>query len=388
MTRSFAVLAFVAAFLAACTGSGAPLTPTVSPSEPAAKTSPATTEGPATPASPAAVVPPGRILFYRIGSDGLEHYFTVNTHGTDEHALFTTDGCGCARFSPDGTSILTMGATGHGTWSLMTLRPDGSHRVVLNPPIETLTLAQPVSNVGYERIAFSAWDDTDSSRAGLYIANPDLSDLRHVLRQPDGVVDMEPVGVTPDGSQIVFFSDTGPSGGMNHAGDLYVISSKGTNLRKLNSPDSKVGFHDLPTASLSPDGHQAAFAMDDAVYVVDVDSGVGHPITARTGFAWAVSWSPTGEWLSFTRQYGDVSVVSLVRPDGSDLREISTRDALDESSAAVWSPDGRHLLVRRGVDEGTHGLWIMDTQGTFIARVTDDALKYGNYGWGSSGTPG
>ena len=329
-------------------------------------------------------MPAGRILFYRTGADGLEHYFTIKTDGTDEHALFTADGCGCARFSPDGTRIVTMGATGHvpPTWSLMTMRPDGSDPVVISPPIETLTLAQPVSNRSFKRIAFSAWDDTDPARDGLYIASPDLSDLRHVLRQPKDVIGMEPFGITPDGSRILFFSETGPDGGFTHAGDLFVINSKGTNLRQLNPAGTKVGFMDLPTGSLSPDGRQAAFAVDDTVYIVDVEGGPARPIAERTGATWAVSWSPTGEWIAYTRQHGGTSVISLIRPDGSDQHEISANVAADESSAAVWSPDGRYLLVRRGVDEGRHRLWIMDIEGTHIAQVTNESSRYGNYSWG------
>src|SRR5262245_14316689 len=57
-------------------------------------------------------VPPGRILFYRRESDELEHYFTINTDGTDEQPLFTADGCApCVRWSPDGMRVWTPGAT-------------------------------------------------------------------------------------------------------------------------------------------------------------------------------------------------------------------------------------------------------------------------------------
>ena len=87
----------------------------------------------------------------------------------------------------------------------------------------------------------------------------------------------------------------------------------------------------VPTISLSPDGRQAAFGVDDAVWVVDLDGGEARPITDRAGFVWAVSWSPTGEWIAYTRQHGPTSVISLVRPDGTDDKEISANDGTDEA---------------------------------------------------------
>jgi len=333
--------------------------------------------------SPASVaVPAGRIVGYRIGVDTLEHFFTINTDGTDERELFTADGCGCARFSADGTRIVTMGPTGHGTWSLMTFRADGTDRVVVEPPIRTLTLALPMPNLDYTRMAFSAWDDTDHSRDGLYIASPGLSDLSQVLSLPDGVIGMEPFGVTPDGSRVLFFSETGPDSGNTHAGDIYVVDSNGDHLTPLNPVGTKVAFLGMPAGSLSPDGRSAAFAIGDTVYVVDVDGGVARPITVATGSAFAVSWSPTGEWIAYTRRLGTSTVVSLVHPDGTDDHSISGEDPLDGLSVPTWSPDGRHLLVRRG--NGTSfSLWIVDLEGTFLGQVTDERADYGSLAWGS-----
>ena len=157
-----------------------------------------------------AEVPAGRILFYRRESDELEHYYSINTDGTNEQSLFTADGCApCVRWSPDGTRVWTMGATGHGTWSLSTMRPDGSDRVTISPPIESLNLGPAVPSVDGSWIAFGGWDETNPSRSGLYIGSLDLADLRFVMPIPEGTIGVEPFGVTPDGSHIVFFADRG-----------------------------------------------------------------------------------------------------------------------------------------------------------------------------------
>jgi Tol biopolymer transport system component len=327
-----------------------------------------------------AEVPAGRILFHRVGSDGKEHYFTIKTDGTDEQGLFTAEGCGCAHWSADGTQVFTLSSTGHGTFSFTTIRPDGTNRVVLNNPINTLNLAPGASSADGHRIAFAGWDETDPSHNGLYIASPDLTDLRLVMRLPKGMLAVEPFGATREGSKIAFFGETGPDGDITHAGDVYVVNSDGSGLRKLNPQGTKIGSLGMPTVSLSPDGRRAAFGVDDAVFVIDLDSGEVRQITDRSGFVWAVSWSPTGEWISYTRQHGTTSVISLVRPDGTDQKEISAKDGSDETAGGAWSPKGDALLVRRGTD-ARHDLWIMDLDGKFIAQVTHEPSSYGTYSW-------
>jgi Tol biopolymer transport system component len=77
-------------------------------------------------------------------------------------------------------------------------------------------------------------------------------------------------------------------------------------------------------------------------------------------------------------------VVALVRPDGTDDHEISAKDETDEANAAVWSPDGKYLLVPRDSDETVDGpkdLWIMDLRGTWVTQVTHEPSIYGTYSW-------
>ena len=323
-------------------------------------------------------------MFHRKGSDGVEHYFTINADGTDEQAIYDAEGCGCAHWSADGTLVYSLDATDHGTFSFMSIRPDGTERTVVDNPIETLNLAPGASSADGSLIAFNGWDETDPSNSGLWVASPDLSDLRQVMPLPEGVLAVEPFGITPDGSRIVFFGETGPDGGVTHGGDNFVVNADGTGLRQLNPPGTHTGYIGMPTISLSPDGSRAAFGVDDAVWVVDLEGGDARRITEKTGFVWAVSWSPTGEWITYTRFHGHTSVISLVRPDGTDDREISAPDETDEANASVWSPDGEYLLVARDSDatlDGPIDLWIMDLDGNYVGQVTDEPSEYGTYSW-------
>jgi hypothetical protein len=334
---------------------------------------------PAPVATPAAV-PAGRILFYRLEAGEVEHYFTIGTDGSDERAVFTLEGCGCARWSPAGTHIWTMGSTGHGTFSFTTMRPDGTNRVVLEPPIETLNLGPAAASADGRWVAFDGWDETDPSRNGLYLGSPDLTDLSLVMANREGTVRTEPFGVTAAGPHVLFFAETGPVGDIAHAGSLFVVEAGGRGLRQLNPPGTLHGWTGEAAGSLSPDGRQVAFAADNAVYVASIAGGDAIQITDRGGFASAVSWSPTGEWIAYTRSDGAGSVVNLVSPDGRVQKAISADDGSDRAAGATWSPDGNHLLVQRTID-GRSNLWIMNLKGTFIGRVTDEPSTYRLFSW-------
>lgn len=330
-------------------------------------------------------VPPGVILFHRRGSDGVEKYFSVNTDGTAETPLYEAEGCECGHLSADGTQALAIGQTRHGTWSLMTMNLDGTGKAVVDPPIATLNLFIGTSRADGEVLVFQGMDETDPARNGLWVASPTLEDARQILPLQEGWLALEPFGITPDGSKIVFFAETGAEGGSNHAGHIFVINVDGTGLRQLNPTDAeKPAYMGVPVISLSPDGLQAAFATDQAVYVADLETGDVAAITRRTGFVWAASWSPTGEWIVYTRFHGNTSVVSLVRPDGSEDHEISGLDEADEANAAVWSPDGQYLLAQRdheGRSDSERDLWIMDLDGNWLGQVTNEPSEYGTFWW-------
>lgn len=186
-------------------------------------------------------VPDGRVVFHRKTSDSEEQYFTINTDGTDEQALFTSEFCACARWSPDGSHVWTLGETSDGTFSFMTIRPDGTEPMVVTPPIDDINLAVGASSADGGLIVFNGWDDNDPSRAGVYAASPDLSDLHMVTPAPDGTFAAEPIGMSTDGS-VIFFGEEGTQGFITHAGGVYVVDVDGTGLRKLNPPETVVGL--------------------------------------------------------------------------------------------------------------------------------------------------
>jgi hypothetical protein len=58
-------------------------------------------------------------------------------------------------------------------------------------------------------------------------------------------------------------------------------------------------------------------------------------------------WSPDGEWIAFTRDSGQTTDVWKIRPDGSDLTQLTdlavTHPGLFANSPVSWSPSGAEL---------------------------------------------
>ena len=277
MRRTLAVIALAAT---ACQATP-PATPTAGQPSAAPPSTSATPTGAPTAAASFAPVPEGRILFQRLGANGVEHYFTIKTDGTEEHAVFDAEACGCAHWMADGLHVMTLSDTGHGTWSLTTYLFDGSEKTMPDNPIDTLNLAPWPTTADGGLIAFNGWDETVRANTGLWVGSPDLADLRLVLPVQEGMLAIEPFGISPDRSRIVFFAETGPDGSTTHAGDNYVVNADGSGLRKLNPDGTKTGLIGAPTISLSPDGSAAAFGIGDTVYVVDLDGGPARPITEQ-----------------------------------------------------------------------------------------------------------
>jgi WD40-like Beta Propeller Repeat len=388
MRRIFVALAAFA--VAACQAD-----PVLSPTPPAPP-SPSALAPTATPlvTSPP-LVPAGRIVFMRDRGE-VEEYFTINSDGSNEVPIFTGSSCACARWSFDGTHIQALGATSRGTYSLMTIKPDGTERqvvdpVAFSPRAKTLNLAVGPSTADGRRLAFNGWDEVNPTMTGLYIAGPDLSGLTLSLSPEDGIIAFEPFGFSADGSQIAFFGERGAHGGVSHFGRIYVVDLDGAHLRQLSPAETGTGFFGPPAGAVSPDGTRVAFATGDdermAVYVADLAGGPARRISewGEAGSMWAVGWSPTGDWISYSEHHGLPQVVTLVRPDGTDQHAISKlEDGPDQAVAGVWSPDGRYLLVERGRHE-QRDLWIMDLEGTFIGQVTDEPSSYRIYSWAPRG---
>lgn len=375
------------------TACGGPNSAPTAPDTPSNGASPGGTQAPGTAASASpgaaldpAAVPPGRIAFMRVDADKVERYFVVDSLGANEHALFETKGCACIRWSADGTQIWTVTETETGL-RYTTMNPDGSDKAVYTPDIPTLNLVGGFGSADGKRVAFFGWDDTDPTRIGIWAANVDLTDLHHVTGVPEGVMGIDPIGMSADGSHIYFHGDLGTNtdNPFQHAGNVYVIASDGTGLRQLNPVGTKT---ETTGEALAADGRRLAFTAwqagsgdkGNALFVVDGPGGDAEQVTAWTVGLWGASWAPSGEWIALTQEGAGAAVASLIKPDGSGLRPVSDAGLPEFTFGPAWSPDGTHFLVRRGYQD-RNDLWVMDLEGNFVWQVTHNPAAYDIYAW-------
>lgn len=384
-----AIIVVLALALAGCNASpGSPASGAASPG--GARSSSGALSPSAAPSVAASTVPPGRIAYMRVDPDEVERYFTVDSDGKNEHSLFETRGCACIRWSADGSQIWTVTET-ETALAYTTQDPDGGNRVVHVPDIPTLSLAPGFGSADGRHVAFFGWDDTDPTRAGVWTANTDLTDLHHVTPVPDGVLGIDPIGMSANGSHIYFHGDLGENtdNDFHHAGNVYVIAADGTGMRQLNPEGTKT---ESTGTGLSADGRRFAFsawrvghgADGNALFIVDgVD---GEPVQVTDfGDRWGASWSPNGEWIGYSTSGDDAALISLIKPDGTGATAVTPKDLSEDITMPAWSPDGSHLLVRRGERESSD-LWIIDLEGRFVWQVTHKPAAYDIYAWAPAPT--
>ncbi len=222
-------------------------------------------------------------------------------------------------------------------------------------------------------------------------------------RLTHGDRDMEPA-YSPDGAWLAFLRAEPKA-----KPQLFLLPTAGGDARKLTdlpggagaphwSPDStRIAFSArVPEAGrygrdekITPDKEpprritglqyrldNLGFLIDrrEHLFVLDIDSeDEPRQLTEGDSDDADVSWSPDGEWLAFAssrhdnREHDLNSDVFLVRPDGSQLRQLT--DSTLSLGHPVFAPDGASVLAR-GMDAGPDGTrWFAQQTGLFAVDV-------------------
>ena len=202
-------------------------------------------------------------------------------------------------------------------------------------------------------------------------------------------------------------------------GEVWAMDGDGSHQTRLIVPPP--GF-DVGNAVWSADGsriayvrnatpaHQGESPADTAIWVANADGSDQHELISGTGWYWLPHWSPDGQWITFTidAQHGPGSGAGVLPPagaygqapgggqpsavtqsvdiwrihaDGSGAPEQLSTDPA-EDRAAVYSPDGLHLLFDSTRAAGHTALYVADADGSNAVRVT-----YFGDDWGGSWSP-
>lgn len=124
----------------------------------------------------------------------------------------------------------------------------------------------------------------------------------------------------------------------------------------------------------SPDGRHVAYTFIGRLAGVDVTDGVpGEPVSligdirfVNPDMAAGISplaWSPDSTRLAVEILEPSDTDIYTVRPDGSELANITGSDRVRESYP-VWSPDGTRIAYIREESDGERAVYIMDADGS------------------------
>lgn len=125
----------------------------------------------------------------------------------------------------------------------------------------------------------------------------------------------------------------------------------------------------------SPDHKKLAYTVYGAgagLYVIAANG------TKRTrvyeGLAWTARWSPDGTRIAFVASPdSNGTVLMTVRPNGRDLRPLTSPVTDASVHTPTWSPDGTRIAYEVYRDESQSALWTINADGTDPALVLDCA---------------
>jgi Tol biopolymer transport system component len=236
----------------------------------------------------------------------------------------------------------------------------------------------PAAADGTPKIAYSSFQD--SSYPQIWLANPDGSGAVRLTSAgggSDGAV------LSRDGTRLVYES---PRWGYAM---LFIIDSNGMNEHRL-----------LPTSfysqsgTWSPDGSQLAFTHSSnngqpgglgSIWVADVATGANLRQLSPAGVDdWLPSWSPDGTWIVFQSDVGGEYQLFLMRPDGTDRRQITTGPG--GKTGPRWSPDGTRIAYALYLPAlSAASIHILDLDGAGDSAVTDTTGYNGRPAWSPDG---
>ncbi len=244
----------------------------------------------------------------------------MNADGTEQRRLTTEDYTRhfYPSMAPDGESIIYAQFGGENIYNIYEMTLDGQ-ATQLTDGLGVLT-APEISPDG-SQIAFTHW--TPTSDHAIWVMNRDGSNPHEVT--PSG---WDPTW-SPDGEEILFASDH------NGTIQMYTVGLDSGSLHQVNVMDHLRGRTDW-----SPQGEIVTYSGTSwhrEIFLMNADGSNIHQITPTGGNSQGPSFSPDGNWVTFTAyfdHYGEDHgcEIYVMRTDGSDLRRLTDNDYCD------WQP--------------------------------------------------
>lgn len=271
---------------------------------------------------------------------------------------------------------------GLGNSQIYTVRPDGTGVVQLTHEPDGINAHRAAWSPNGRKLLFNR--ETEDG-AQIWIMNRDGSGQHRLLKDP-GYQDSDSAW-SPDGTKIAFSRCAIPFGNCGIA----VANADGTRIRTVVDDNWFAG-----TPRFSPDGRRIVFDSDrngflDAIWVANINGGGLKRITPPSMEGFYPDWSPDGRRIVFTDNCCRAqSNIWTVRPDGSDLVELTHFPTGFQGGFARYSPDGRKIVLianLRYPDDCCADLYVMNADGSGLHSIVTNQPHLFFADWGPQVTP-
>lgn len=355
------------------------------------------------------------IFLQRVGGSNPIN-LTKDSAADDSQPVFSPDGERIAfRSERDGGGIFLMGATGESvirvsdfgyspSWSpdgteivvgtekipQPSTRPTRSQLWIIDVKSNTRRLVsqgdalQPTYSPHKYRIAYWGRPSKAGQREEIWTIPAGGGEAVRITS--GNTIDVNPVW-SADGKYLYFSSNRG---GSLNIWRVAVDEKSGATLAEPEAVTTIGAATSALQLSFSRDGRRLAYITQEDIrnlrkIAFDPETGkvAGEPVWISRGSLqlWFPELSPDSEWLTACSR-GQQRHVYIMRPDGSDLRDL-TPDNFRNDGWPRWSPDGKRIAFtsRR---TGDYELWVINRDGSGLRQLTES--KGGHYSpWSSDG---
>jgi Tol biopolymer transport system component len=286
------------------------------------------------------------------------------------------------------------------TWgAIFVVNSDGTNaRQVTRPPRGTIDDFPDWSPKG-SLIVFQRCSPT--APCAVFTVRPDGTGLKRLSTSSELFSNDSGPSFLPDGRRIVFTRGSGgvrayPGGDQVKRSDLVVMDVNGKNRRVLSRAPLYQADYEYPM--FAPDGarlvyeHRRSHFADRltrrALVVVSANGQRARRLTPwNLNAGDGADWSPDGRRILFRSHEDDdegtQSQLYVVRPDGSDLTQVTRVSAGTLLLSASFSPDGKWIVYGAAGKNGNADVFAMRADGSGVRPVTKTALWDSAPDWGS-----
>jgi TolB protein len=216
-----------------------------------------------------------------------------------------------------------------------------------------------------------AWESNANGTFDIWVMNIDGTDAHPIT--DNNSQDWGPAW-SPDGSQIAFHSVRGDESG------IWIMDADGGNPRQLTVTANGADR----SAAWSPDGSQIVYYSDRTegreLYIVDVATGDEIRLTENEVYDGEPDWFGDELVFASTRSSENTrSDICFMSIDGSNSRCLTAITGTDDDPS--WSPDGDFIVFESG-QSGNFDIWIMRPDGSELRQITSDGARDWSADWG------